>query len=165
MRSGMKLGGVFVAEGFDKHGNKKWADTFHNVVTDTGIHHILDVAFCGGTATGTWYMGLLATTNISTASRLSTIDLATEISNATRPAYVEALSAQTLTNSANKSTFTIDKDATTVEGAFLASSNAVNGTTGILMSGAPFSGGAKVGDSGDKIIVTYTFVGSDDTSS
>jgi hypothetical protein len=110
-------------------------------------------------------MGLLSDTAITSTKTLANISQATECSNATRPAYVETRTNQTLSNSGAKSTFTINKDATTVEGAFLASSNNMKGTTGILMSAALFAGGTKVGDSGDKLIVTYTFVASDDTSS
>lgn len=159
------MGGVFFVESFDKYGRKKWEDKAYNKVVNVGLQHILDAVFTGGTQVGTWYMGLLSDTAITSTKTLANISQATECSNATRPAYVEARTNQTLTNSANKSTFTINKDATTVEGAFLASSNDMNGTSGVLMSAALFAGGTKVGDSGDKLIVTYTFVASDDTSS
>ena len=162
MKDRTRFGGIFVAEGYDKYGNHKWSDTFHNIVTSTGIKHILSVAFAAGTQNTTWYMGLLASTAVTSTKTMATISQATECSNATRPAFVETLSTLSLTNSAAKSTFTINKDATTVEGAFLASSNDMNGTGGILMCAAPFTGGTKVGDSGDKIIVTYTFSGADD---
>lgn len=166
MKSGAKLGGVFFVEGYDKHGQKKWDDKAPNKVVNVGLQHILDRVFTGSTVgVATWYMGLLASTAITSTKTMGTISQATECSNATRPAYVEARTNQTLSNSGNKSTFTINKDATTVEGAFLASSNDMNGTGGILMSAALFAGGTKVGDSGDKLIVTYTFVASDDTSS
>jgi len=165
MKSGIRLGGIFVAESFDKYGNLKWKDDAHNKVVNVGIQKILDCSFSGAAQVGTWYMGLMASTAITSTYTSTDISEATEISNANRPAYVETRSGQTLTNNAAKSTFTIDADGTTVEGAFLISSNTIGSTAGLLMCGAPFSGGTKVGDSGDKIIVTYTFVGSDDTSS
>jgi hypothetical protein len=112
-----------------------------------------------------WYVGLMASTAITSTYTSTDISEATEISDANRPAYVEARTAQTLSNTLNKSTFNINKDGTTVEGAFLISSNDIGSTAGLLLCGAPFTDGTKIGDSGDKIIVTYTFVGSDDTSS
>lgn len=166
MKSGVRLGGIFVAESYDKWGKPKWKDTAKNKVVNVGLRNILDVAFCGAaTQVGTWYMGLMASTAITSTYTSTDISEATEISNANRPAYVETRTNQTLSNSGAKSTFTINKDGTTVEGAFLISSNTIGSTAGTLMCGAPFSGGSKTGDSGDKIIVTYTLVASDDTSS
>ncbi len=161
MNGGAKFGGTFFVECYDKHGRKKWEDKAKNVVTDTGIKHMLDVVFAGGTQTNPWYTGLLATTDITDTDILGGISLATEFTG-NRPAYVDVVSTKSVTNTAGKSTFTCDKDGTTVEGAILASSNSMKGTTGILLSGGVFSGGVKVTDSGDKLIVTYTFSGADD---
>lgn len=165
MNSGLKMGGIFVAECYDKHGRLKWTNTAHNKVVTTGIQHILDNIFANHPVVDPWYVGLLASTAITSTKTMLNISQATECSNATRPIFVDVRTAQTVTNSAGKSTFTINKDATTVEGAFLCSSNDMNGTSGHLLCAAVFTGGTKVGDSGDKVIVTYTFVGSDDTSS
>jgi hypothetical protein len=165
MKSGVRFGGIFVAECYEKNtGRLKWKRIAHNKVVNQGIQYLLDVGFTGDTYISPWYTGLMASTVITSTYTMGNISEATEISNANRPIYVETRSANTLTNSAAKSTFTINKDGTTVEGAFLCSSNTIGSTAGILMSGAPFTGGAKEGDSGDKVIVTYTFVGSDDTS-
>jgi hypothetical protein len=167
MKSGARLGGTFFVESYDKHGTKKWEDVAHNTVVNVGLQHILNTVFtgAGSTQVSPWYMGLLASTVVTGDRTMANISQATECSNVTRPAYVETRTNQTLSNTLAKSTFTLDKDATTVEGAFLCSSNDIDGTAGILMCAAPFAGGTKVGDSGDKIIVTYTFVASDDTSS
>jgi len=162
MSDKLKLGGVFVAECYDKHGNKKWEDKFHNIVVDVGVEHTLDVLFAGGTQVNPWYTGLLATTAITSTMTSTDISEATECSDANRPAYVDARTVKSVSNTLNKSTFTIDKDGTTVEGAFLISSEDFGSTAGTLLSGGVFTGGTKVGDSGDKIIVTYTFTGADD---
>jgi hypothetical protein len=156
------FGGVFEAECYDKHGNLKWRDRAPNLVTNTGIDHVLDILFAGSTPYDPWYTGLLATTDVQSTHRLGDISEATEYSQATRPIFVDVRSAQSVTNSAGKSTFSIDKDATTIEGAFLCSSNAIGDTVGTLLSGGVFSGGTKVGDSGDSVVVTYTFTGADD---
>lgn len=161
-----KFHGSFSADCYDRHGQPKWhADCKKNVVTDTGIAHMLDAVFAGGTQYDPWYVGLLASTEMLSTYRQGDISEATEYNEANRPAFVDARSAQTVTNSANKSTFSIVADGTTVEGAFICSSNSIGDTVGTLLCGAPFDGGAKVGDSGDSVVVTYTFVGSDDTSS
>ena len=164
---GVKLGGTFIATLHDKWtGEVKWSDTFDNLVVSTGLQHILDVALTGGTQVSTWYVGLIGqgSSDISTGDRLSTHAWAeaTEYSESTRVAYVEARSGVSVTNSANKATFTIDADGTSVDGAFLASSEDAGGTTGILLCAAAFTGGSKTGDSGDKLEVTYTFGAADD---
>jgi hypothetical protein len=163
--SGIKLGGRFVATMREKNtGRVKWSDTFDNIVVSTGLMHILDVVFAGGTAVNPWYTGLLSSgASLSSNDKLTTMDSSqsTNYSEATRPIFVDARSGVTVTNSAGKSTFTINKDGSVFGGAFLASSNAKAGTTGILLCGAAFTGGDKSGDSGDKLEVTYTFTAAD----
>ena len=165
MKSGAKFSGIFVVDCFDRDGNYKWGETASNIVTNQGIQTLLDVGFTGATYISPWYVGLMATTGILATHTMAAhtgLTEATEYSEATRPIYVEVRSAQSLTNAAGKATFTIDKDATTIEGAFLTSSNTIAGAAGVLMSAAPFTGGVKVGDSGDTLQVTYTFSGADD---
>ena len=163
IQDGFKLGGVFRANCYAKGTRElKWAATAHNVVMATGIAKCLDVLFAGDTQVNPWYMGLLASTDVLTTDRLGDISEATEYAEVTRPIFVDARSGLSVTNSGNASTFTIDKDATTVEGAFLCSSNSIGDTVGWILAGAPFTGGVKVGDSGDVVVVTYTMTGADD---
>jgi hypothetical protein len=160
-KSGIRLGGTFYVDAYNKYGRYKWSVKAHNVVMKQGIQNLLDAGFSAGTQVDPWYVGLLASTAVLTTYDLTDLQLATEFTG-DRPAYVETRSSETLTNAAAKSTFTCDKDATTVEGALLASSNSMKGTTGILLCAAPFTGGTKVADSGDKLIVTYVFSAIDD---
>uniref|UniRef100_A0A6M3KXH9 Uncharacterized protein n=1 Tax=viral metagenome TaxID=1070528 RepID=A0A6M3KXH9_9ZZZZ len=163
--SGVKLGGIFVVDCFDRDGNLKWSETASNIVTNQGIQTLLDVGFTGATYISPWYIGLMATTGILATHTMAAhtgLTEATEYSQATRPIYVEVRSGQSLTNAAGKATYTINANLTTIEGAFLTSSNTKNGTAGVLMSGAPFTGGVKVGSSGDSLQVTYTFSAADD---
>ena len=164
--SRVSFGGKFVATMRAKHTDTiRWSDTFHNIVVSTGLIHILDITFAGGTAVNPWYTGLLsATPTISSNDQLSTMDSSesSNYSEATRPIFVDVRSGVSVTNSAGKSTFTVNKDASTFGGAFLASSNAKMGTTGILLCGAAFTGGDKTGDSGDVLSVQYTFTAADD---
>jgi hypothetical protein len=59
------------------------------------------------------------------------ISEATECSDAQRPTFVDGRTANTVDNSSGKSTFNIDADGTTVEGAFLISSEDFGSTEGI----------------------------------
>ncbi len=166
MKNGAKFGGVFFVECYDKTGNEKWRATAHNMVVNEGINYLLDLGFTGGsTQVGTWYVGLLASTVILSTYQSSNLGKATEYSEGTLPIWVESRTNQTLSNTGNLATFSIDKDGTTIEGAYLKSSNSKSAAGGIIMCAAPFSGGSKIGDSGDSLRVTYKFVGSDDTSS
>ena len=67
-----------------------------------------------------------------------------------------------MSNTGNLATFTINANNTTIEGAFLASSENAGGTAGILFSGAPFTGGSKSADNSDVLTVTYTLTAEDD---
>jgi hypothetical protein len=164
--SGLKMGGTFFVEAYDKQGRLKWKDTAKNKVVNVGIQKILDITFADDTdIISTWYTAIMATTAITSTYTSTDISEATEFAEAARPVFVDARANQTVTNSANKSTFTCDKDATTMEGCFLISSNTFGSTAGLLLSGAVFGTGSKDLDSGEKLIVTYTFVASDDTSS
>jgi hypothetical protein len=157
----VKLGGIFIAECYDKHGNFKWDSRSTNLVTDQGLQNMLDVTFTtGGTKQGTWYLGLTSTgPTFAAANTMGTHAWteSTDYAETTRPAWTETRSSQTLTNSAAKATFTINKDSAKFGGAFLCSTKARGTTKGIIMSGSAFSGGDKTGDSGDKLQVTYTF--------
>ena len=80
-----------------------------------------------------------------------------------RQEYVEAAaSSQSITNSANKASFSINADSQTAGGAFLAS--VATGTSGTLLCCAAFTGGNKSVDDGDTLEVTYTVSAADDGS-
>ena len=162
--SRVKLGGRFTATMRDRNGTFKWSDTFDNVVVSTGLQYLLDAGLAAGTQVSTWHIGLLGpTSTLATADRLSTHGFteSTDYSDANRVEWEEARTGVSVTNSANKSSFTMNKDGTSYGGAMLCSSNAKGGTTGILLCAAAFTGGNKSGDSGDKLEVTYTFTAAD----
>lgn len=165
-RSGIKLKGRFDVICRDKYGNVKWRDYAFNKVVNQGIQYALDACFISGSQSTVWYLGLTdGTPSILATHTMSAHSGWTEVSDYTgnRKEWVEGRTAQTFDNSSNKATFTLDADGTTVGGCFLTDED--TGSTGSLFSGAAFSGGDKSGDSGDKLEVTYTIVGSDDTSS
>ena len=166
----MRLKGVYVTKCVDKYGNFKWNEEAENIVTDTGIHHVMEAGLTtNSTEVAVWYIGLIGTsaTAVSTADAMGSHagwTECTEYSEDTRPVWSKTLAAQSCGNTAAKATFTLQVNGTTIGGAFISSSKTGGGSSGILLSAAAF-GSKKTGDSGDKLEVSYKIVGSDDTSS
>lgn len=154
------LGGKFIGQ-LVRDGKiiDEWED--NNLVTNEGLDHVLDVIFHGGTQVGTWYLGVfegnytpVATVTAATITSASTE--CTAYDESTRQAYVEAApSSQSITNSANKGTFTFNATKT-IYGAFLASASAKSATSGTLLAAARFSSSKAVVDN-DQLLLTYTF--------
>ena len=158
MRQAIKIGGVFTIRCIAPNGDVKWEDEAKNLITNEGLDHILDVVVAAGTQTATWYVGLMGGSPTPAAGdTLASHAGWTEVEAYTgdRQTYTPgAVSSQSVDNSASKATFAINADATTVGGAFLAST--ATGTSGILLSAAAFTGGDKTADNGDTIEVQYT---------
>lgn len=139
-----------------------WED--HNLVVNEGLNHILDVQFHAATQITTWYLGLFEAnyTPVSTVTAASITADSTECTaydETTRVAYNEAAaSGQSITNSANKATFTFNATKT-IYGAFLASASAKSATSGVLFAAAKF-GSSKAVVAADQLLVTYTFAAS-----
>lgn len=147
---------------FGPDGKLKWSEENHNIVTNVGLNHILDVVLHGSSQVTTWYVGLKNTGSVAAGDTLASHGGWTENSNYTgnRQEYVEAAaSSQSTTNSANKASFPITSDSQTIAGAFLAS--AATGTSGTLLCVADFSS-SKSADNGDTLEVTYTISAADD---
>lgn len=163
--SGLRLGGVFYVEAYDKDGNLKWSEVAPNIVTNVGLQHILDILFISATAqVDPWYVGLTdGTPTVAAGDTMSSHAGWTEVtaySEATRQVYVDARTSQTVSNSANKAAFSINA-ITTVGGAFLASDSTKGGTTGTLLCVGAFSAD-KALTSGDTLNVQYDFTAADD---
>ena len=159
----VKLGGVFKVECFDKDGNKKWGDEFHNLVVNQGLQDLNTKYFKGSGYTAAWYLGLVegpgsGTTFAATdtlASKAWTED--TNYSgNRKLVTFGTATTADpsVIDNSASPAVFNIN-NTTTVAGAFL--TTVASGTSGILFSEGDFTGGDKIVANGDTLNVTYTF--------
>lgn len=162
MGSSFKIGGVFTVDCYGPGGNLKWTDTAKNLVTNVGLNHILDVVLHGSTQVTTWYVGLKNTGTPVAADTSASHASWTENTNYTgnRQEYVEAAaSSQSVTNSANKASFSITADSQTIAGAFLDSAS--TGTSGTLLCVADFTGGNKSCDNGDTLEVTYTISAAD----
>ena len=159
----VKFGGVFKVQCFDKDGNLKWEEPFHNLVVNQGLQDLNTKYFKGSAYTAAWYLGLVTgpgsgTTFAATdtlASKAWTED--TNYSgNRKLVSFGTATTADpsVIDNSASPAVFNIN-NTTTVAGAFLAS--VASGTSGILFSAGDFTGGDKIVANGDTLNVTYTF--------
>lgn len=154
-----QLGGRFACEHYRK-GELIDAWDAPNLVVNEGLNHILDVQFAAATQVTAWYVGLfeanytpVATVTAATISAASTE--CTAYDEATRVAYNEAAAAsQSITNSANKATFTFNATKT-IYGAFLISNSTKGGTSGKLFAASQFSSSKAVVDD-DQLLVTYT---------
>lgn len=161
--AGLRVGGIFQFEHV-RNGEviDRWED--HNLVVNEGLNSILGVNFHGDTQITTWYIGLFEgnytpVAGVTAATITSASTECTAYDETTRVAYNEAAAAsQSITNSANKATFTFNATKT-IYGAFLASASAKSATSGTLMSAARFSASKSVVDD-DQLLVTYTFTAS-----
>lgn len=160
MKQAIKAGGVFTVEHV-RNGEVIGKEEIHNLVVDQGLNHILDTVFHGSTPVTTWYVGIfegnyvpLATDTASNFPGSATESIVYDEAN--RIEYVEAASSsKSITNSANKATFTINATKT-IYGGFLASVATKSSTSGTLMAAAKF-GTARSVVSGDQLLITYTF--------
>lgn len=131
----------------------------HNLVVNEGLDYLLDVMFHGVSPAGTWYIGLfegnytpVATVTAATITSASTE--CTAYDESTRQEYNEAAaSSQTITNAANRATFTFNASKN-IYGAFLVSAQAKSATSGKLFSAARF-GALKAVAASDQLLVTY----------
>jgi len=136
----------------------------HNLVVNEGLNNLLSVYFNGGGQTTTWYMGVFEGnyTPVATVTAATIASAATETTayvSGTRPEYVEAApSSQSITNSASRASFVFNATKT-IYGAFLVSTSTKGGTSGVLFSAARFSA-SKAVESGDELLLTYTFTAS-----
>jgi hypothetical protein len=157
-------GGVYTVECVGADGEVKWADTFHNLVVNTGIQDMNTQYFKGSAYTASPFLGLI--TGPASGTTFAAADtLASHSGWAENTAYTGSRKAVTfgtattanpsvITNSASPSTFSMTGSAT-IAGAFLC--NVASGTSGILFSAGDFSAGDKVVANGDTLNVTYTF--------
>jgi hypothetical protein len=168
------FGGVFTLTCYDKDGNLKWEDSFHNLVVNVGLQYLNEAFFdsLGGTYTAAWYLGLVDGSGATTFSASDTLAShgasgsggwsellgGGAVYSGTRKLVnfgaASAANPSQINNSASPSVFAITATAD-VAGAFL--TNVASGTSGILFSANDFTGGTKNVANGDTVNVTYTF--------
>lgn len=150
---------VYLVECFDKDGNMKWSDTIDNLVVDAGLNDSIDKYFNGSSYTAAFYVGLTdGTPTVAAGDTMASHAGWSEVtaySESTRPAYqTAAASSKQVTNTANKASFSISSDSTTIGGAFVVTNSTKGGTSGTLYGAGAFSGGDKSADNGDTLNVT-----------
>jgi hypothetical protein len=167
MKNRFRLGGRFIMDCYDKHGNHKWHNETENLVVDEGLNHALDVLFHNVSAFATWYIGLFEDDHAVAAGDDYAVPGFTEsvaYDEGTRPEYVEAAAgSESITNSANRAVFTMDATKT-IYGAFLCSfatkdDQAQGGA--VMFCAAQFTNAKAVNDD-DTLEVTYTIGSADD---
>lgn len=163
--SKFQIGGRFQIHCYDKDFNLKWLEDIHNITTDQGLNHILDVYFHGTTPVSPWYVGLKGTNQVP-ASNWNAAGIGTKFTEATiysqetRVEYNEAAaSSKSTTNSANPAEFSINNSGT-IYGAFLASVATKSSTLGFLYCISDFGTPRPVVNA-DTLRIVYTVSAAD----
>ncbi len=170
LRSGIRIGGVFetVCRGAD--GKIKWIDKSHNLVTNEGLDSLLDVYLHAATQITTWYVAPFETDTTILATHTYAVPGYTEstaYSEGTRQEYEEAAaSGQSITNSANKASLSINATKTMYGVGLVGGGSAptTKGNTaggGTLFCAVQFAT-ARAVISGDTLEITYTLTSADD---
>ena len=148
-------------------------DVGPNIVVDEGINDILDAALSGGTPITTRYNGLFSTdvtpdgtwtgANWASGGTPKTTEF-TNYDESTRQQWQEGgVSAKSITNSANKSVFTISTGGGTLYGAVLISASAKDqsgDSTATLTAAKRFTDAPRSVAATDVVNLTYTITGS-----
>ena len=158
------LSTMYTVECFDKDGNLKWQDNFHNLVVTEGLNDSLDKHFKASSYTAGWWVGLTSSSPTfaaaDTMASHSGWTESTAYSESNRQALtLGTVSGGSVNNSNSKAVFSINATAT-IGGAFITNNNTKGGTTGTLYGGGAFSGGNRSVVNGDTLNVTVTLTAS-----
>lgn len=154
------VGGVFTGQ-IIRDGEVIDEFSDHNMVVNQGLNSLLNVYLNGATQLGSWFLGLFEGnyTPVATVTAATIVSASTECityDESTRPQFQPAAAAsQSITNSANRATYTFNQ-VKTIYGGFLISSSAKSGASGTLFSAARFSSSKQV-VIGDQLLLTYQF--------
>jgi len=162
----IKLGGIFEVVCIDINGEEKWREEVGNLVTNEGLNHILDAVIHAATPTDPWYVALFEDDYTPLAGDTYASPGYTEstaYSQVSRPEYEEAApSGQSITNSANPASFSINATKTIYGASIVGGSNKGDVASGeVLLCAAKFSS-SKAVENGDTLNVTYTLSAADD---
>ncbi len=146
-------------------------DTFHNIVTNEGRNHILDVVLHATAAVTTWYCEI-GETNTAASTALTyavpSFTACTSYDEATRPAYAEAAAntGGVTTNAGTVAVFTISATKTVygaalVGGGTAGSTKADSAGAGVMLCYA-LAGTARACLDNDVLNLTYTVSCADD---
>ncbi len=153
---------IWTWECYDPNDQLKWIEIFVNTTVDEGLNDILDKYWKGSSYTAQHYVGLTdgsptfaAGDTMSSHSGWTEVTAYDESNRIDLTAGLGSVSGQSVNNSGNKATFTINSDNTTIGGGFIATDNTKGGSSGILIGGGSFSSDKTIG-SGDTLEVTVT---------
>ncbi len=172
MRAGAFVGGMWEVVCRRPDGTIKWTERVHNLITNEGLDHILDVVLHAATQITDWYVAIFEDDHTPASSDTYATPGYTECTaydEAARQEYEEAAaSSQSITNSANKATFTMSATKTIYGAALVGggTDGSTKGNTaggGTLLCAAQFSSSRGVEDD-DTLEVTYTVSAADDGS-
>ena len=157
----VKVGHQYDVWCYDKDGNLKWHEKFHNLVTTVGLNKYLDATLKTGLASPAWYIGLVKakTTGYVAGDTLAshggwTEAVVTTDYTGNRQAFTPGtISAGSVSNSASKAVFPI-LQTLTINGAMMC--DASTGTSGTLLGVGDFTGGDRSVINGDTLNVQIT---------
>jgi hypothetical protein len=144
-------------------------ETAYNLVTTEGLNHLLDVAIHGASPKTAWYVaGFQNNVTIQSTLTAATFngvcdELNAEISNVTRPEFVEAApSSGGINNSASPAVITA-ASACSIWGAAIVSTDTKGDTSAapaqVLLSAAKYSAVKTLSAAGDTLGIKYTLTG------
>lgn len=152
-----------------RQGEKIWHERNKNICTDEGLDALLNIMFHGSTQITTWYIAIFESDTTPASGTTYATPVYTEsqaYDEATRPAFVEAAaSSKSITNSANKASFTMNATKT-IYGAALVGGGTDGNTKadtaggGTLYCASKFTSGKSVEDD-DVLKVTVTLTAAD----
>jgi len=169
LKHGGKFKGRFDIEVLDEQGNLISKSSADNVLTAEGLNSILNVYLHGATQITTWYCIIFETDTTPSDATTYAVPVFTEwtaYDEATRPEYVEAASvAKSVTNSANKATFTAS-DTKTLYGAAIVGGGSDPTVKGNVLGGGTMPCAGKFGAQqpvvdNNVINLTYTITAAD----
>ena len=144
-----------------RKGELIWTEEFDNIVVNEGLNDSLYKHLKGSAYTAAWYVGLAGTGSKvagDTAAEIGGTNAWSEVTNYTQGVRqtltLGSVSGQSVDNSLNKASFTINTTIT-IYGAFVVSSSVKNGTSGVLYGVGDF-GSSKDCESGDVLILSIT---------
>lgn len=148
MKNSIDISAFWTIECLDKNYNKKWEDSYFNLIVNTGLRDILEKYFISTNYTSEFYIALLNGTPVLAPTNTMLYHPGwtefTGYSSATRPYInINGRVAEHI-ESEYPAPFTITDAAPTIGGAILCTNSTKGGTDGILIGGAPFSTGNKI---------------------
>ena len=156
-----KPGFTYTVEHIGADGVVKSVEEIHNLIPTEGLDYLLNVAFKGGSAFSSWYLGLYDNARTPVAGDTMTTLIADcgenqDYTGSGRQAITfPAVSSGSLSTVADPNVFDFTT-AETIRGAFMTTSVTWGGTTGLLVSAVQFSS-PKVVAAGESLRVPVAF--------